>query len=201
MNARGVIGTTPAAEVNVTANVHRLVEGTGTSPISGTRGPTVVTVTAPRASSTRTVSPWTASQGWAALASSTRPTGTLALGNQLGTPPYSLDEPLGRLTTMAVTIKATLTSASPAAHRCAFKRDPSPVDTGAGRAGRGGRFGCGPPEPSGGSGLGRMARSRACRLELTSRWRNSLLVQLFSGLALPRVGGGRGGRHHPKPGR
>ena len=160
MNATGVIGTTPAADVNVTANVHRLVEGTGTLPISGTRGPTAVTMTLPSASSTWTVSPCTASQGWAALASTTRPTGTLVLGNQLGRPPYVLDEPSGKLRTMAPAIKANAhLGPDPDRYRCAFRRTrdrsadwPAPRDGAAGR-------GCGPREPR-----ARYVRSRAADL-------------------------------------
>ena len=87
MNARGVSGTAPDAAVNVTVNVQRVVAGTGNFPSSGTSGPTAVASTCPCASWTETESPWIASHGCAALATTTRPTCTFGFGSQLGMPP------------------------------------------------------------------------------------------------------------------
>ena len=70
----------PEGAVNVTRKVHGLVGGTGNWPSSGTDGPTAVTRTRPRASSAETVSPWIASRGWAALATTTPPDRHLRLG-------------------------------------------------------------------------------------------------------------------------
>ena len=77
----------PVALAKVIVNVHLVVSGTGNWPSSGTCGPTAVASTCAPVSSTRTVSPWMASLGCAALAVTTRPTGTEGLGSQLGRPP------------------------------------------------------------------------------------------------------------------
>ncbi len=94
VNAVALSGITPDAAANVTMNVHGLVAGTGNRPSSGTFGPTAVASTRPRARWTETVSPWIASTGWARLALTIRPTGTLAFGSQLGIPPYLAADPL-----------------------------------------------------------------------------------------------------------
>jgi len=86
VNARAESGTTPDADANVTVNVQRVVGGGG-SLSGGTAGPTAVASTRPRARRTDTASPWIASAGREALASTTLPTGIFAFGIQLGISP------------------------------------------------------------------------------------------------------------------
>ena len=93
VNALALTGIAPDAPARVTTNVHGLLAGTGKRPSSGTVGPTAVASTRPLARLTETVSPWIASAGWAALASTMRFTGTFGFGSQLGRPPYLPADP------------------------------------------------------------------------------------------------------------
>lgn len=73
--APGLSGGAPVVPASVSVKVHGVVAGTGNWPSSGTAGPTAVARAWPPGRTTRTVSPSTASHGWAGLAAAIRPTG------------------------------------------------------------------------------------------------------------------------------